>query len=162
MPTDAEDTPAAARVRNIRYDTQDCNGWCFDMKLQEMDCADDDIHLVERVDYLVIEAGAWESWESDRIFASVFQSDGTGAAPTYTPVSHDVDLTVTNPNTLYVNAGDVLNFAAPSTWGADIWQIPDSQCDWSYSGQCPSRPVQPAPTTSLPTRVYVKPLLKCV
>lgn len=105
MPTDTEDTPAAGRVRNIRYDPTHCNGWCFDMKLQEMDCADDDIHLVERVDYLVIEAGSWEARESDRIFASVFQSDGAGAAPTYTPVIHDVDLTVVSPSTLYVSAG---------------------------------------------------------
>ena len=133
MPTDSEATPAAARVRNIRYDPVDCSGWCFDMKLQEMDCTDDDIHLVERVDYLIIEAGSWESAKEDRIHASVFQSDGTGGAPTYTPVIHDVDLTIVSPDTLYVNAGDILRFAPPSTWGADIWKIPDSTCDWSNS-----------------------------
>lgn len=133
VPTDAEDTPAAARVRNIRYDADNCNGWCFEMRLQEMSCADDDMHLSEMVDYLVIESGQWESWESDRIFASVFQSNGAGAAPTYTPVEHDVDLTVVNPPTLYVNAGDIIRFPAPTSWGGDIWQVPDSTCDWSNS-----------------------------
>lgn len=132
MPTDNEDTPAAARVRNIRYDHSECGGWCFDVRLQEMNCADDDIHSSESVDYLVIEAGWWESWEGDRIFASVFQTDGAGDAPTYTPVIHDLDLTVFNPDTLYVNAGDILQFD-PSRSEFDIWEVNDNTCDWSNS-----------------------------
>ena len=138
-PTDNEATPAAARLRNLRHDASEpCGGWCFELRLQEMECADDDIHLAEQLDYLVVEAGAWESWESangygNQVYAGTYQTDGSAAAPIYEPVTYDIDLTAVNPPTLYVNAGDIIKIAAPASWGGDVWRIPDSACDFDDS-----------------------------
>ena len=64
-PTDNEATPASARVRSVRQGL-DCGSGvgsptqhCFDVRLQELACSDDDMHAAESVDYLVIDAGWW-------------------------------------------------------------------------------------------------------
>ena len=110
VPTDNEATPAIARVRNLRHDTSDaaCDGWCFETRLQELECGDDDIHLVEQIDYMVLEAGSWQSWEnSNRVFAGAFETDSAASSPTNYPVAYDINnLSVANPGpTLIVSAG---------------------------------------------------------
>ena len=62
MPSEVGDEEAVARIRNLRYgpadDDDDCDGHCFDLRMQEPSCRDD-LHLSETVPYLVMEAGTW-------------------------------------------------------------------------------------------------------
>eukprot|EP01051_Picozoa_sp_SAG22_P000640 SAG22_NODE_18_length_32591_cov_38.043549_27_plen_112_part_00 len=93
---------------------------------QEVECADDDIHLAEQVDWLAVEAGVY-STQADgaaghQIHAATFLTNGSAAAPHYEPATYVVPISHadTEPRVLHVNCGDVscqalLSFCCAST-----------------------------------------------
>jgi hypothetical protein len=66
--------PAVIRIRNIRHG-HGCNGWCFDIRLQEPSCFDDQ-HLFENVHWLAVEAGSWSSDEGKMVQAGMLEVEG--------------------------------------------------------------------------------------
>lgn len=46
------------RIRNVRHG-HGCNGWCFDIKLQEPSCLDGPHPNAESVNWMVLESGSW-------------------------------------------------------------------------------------------------------
>eukprot|EP01052_Picozoa_sp_SAG31_P004076 SAG31_NODE_165_length_21701_cov_9.786409_8_plen_1494_part_00 len=133
--TIAESTVATARVRNL---VNSDGIWSFELRLQEVECADDDMHAPEAVDWLVIESGAYStsvedagSGTSTRLQAGVFLTNGTGTAAHYEPATHVVHLTYadTAPQTVHVNCGDVVLFTLEP--GMDLYRIPDDDCDFN-------------------------------
>jgi hypothetical protein len=114
-PTDVDPTPAAARVRSVRY-SADCDAnvsgssWCFDLRLQELGCSDDDMHgAAEVVDWLAVEAGAWTGAAGGqaflggnsgrdgggggvRLLVAALQLNGTAGTPHHNERTHTMDL----------------------------------------------------------------------
>ena len=74
VPTTMGGDPVAARIKepfysvqHLDYSTEEaratddhCDGWCFDVRLQEPSCFDD-VHVSEEIHWLVLEAGTWFS-----------------------------------------------------------------------------------------------------
>ena len=59
VPTSSERDEVVTRVRNIRRGTDGCDGWCFDIRLQEPSCKSHTAHAAENVDYLVVDTGVY-------------------------------------------------------------------------------------------------------
>jgi hypothetical protein len=84
VPTAFGPDAVTARVRNIRYGPSDdddtCDGHCFDIRLQEPSCLDD-VHMGERVPWMVIESGTWFSDQGKMIQAGRVLASGSDANP---------------------------------------------------------------------------------
>ena len=62
------------RIRNLRHG-QGCEGWCFDVRLQEPSCMDQG-HVPETVHYMVMETGSWSGDEGTMMQAGVNEIEG--------------------------------------------------------------------------------------
>ena len=65
---------AVVRIRNLRHGNG-CEGWCFDIRIQEAPCHDD-THLTETVSWMVVESGSWTGDEGYVIQAGVTEIEG--------------------------------------------------------------------------------------
>jgi hypothetical protein len=73
-PTTTGPDAVTLRIRNLRHG-QGCDGWCFDVRLQEPPCLDGG-HGPELVNYLVVETGSWMSDEGTMLQAGVNEVEG--------------------------------------------------------------------------------------
>lgn len=74
VPSAAGGDSSAVRIRNVRHGNG-CEGWCFDIRIQEAPCHDD-IHLTETVSWMVVESGSWSGDENFVIQAGVVEVEG--------------------------------------------------------------------------------------
>jgi hypothetical protein len=73
-PSTAGTEAVTVRIRNLRHG-QGCDGWCFDVRLQEPSCLDQ-THAEETVHYLVVETGSWSGDEGNMLQAGVNEVEG--------------------------------------------------------------------------------------
>lgn len=59
VPTEHGGDEVVVRINALRYKTRGCDGWCFDIRLQEPSCLDQRHPLPETVHWMVMEAGSW-------------------------------------------------------------------------------------------------------
>ena len=64
----------AVRIRNVRHGNG-CEGWCFDIRVQEPPCKDD-IHVSETISWMVMESGSWTGDEGYTIMGGVTEVEG--------------------------------------------------------------------------------------
>jgi hypothetical protein len=59
VPTENGSDEVIVRINALRYKTRGCDGWCFDIRLQEPSCKDQRHPNPETVHWMVMEAGSW-------------------------------------------------------------------------------------------------------
>lgn len=59
VPTEHGGDEVIVRINALRYKTRGCDGWCFDVRLQEPSCLDQRHPYPETVHWMVMEAGSW-------------------------------------------------------------------------------------------------------
>ena len=59
VPTEHGGDEVVVRINGLRYKTRGCDGWCFDIRLQEPSCLDQRHPYPETVHWMVMEAGSW-------------------------------------------------------------------------------------------------------
>ena len=74
-PTTGGKQAITTRIRNLRHG-QGCDGWCFDICIQEPPCMDGAHPAPETVHYMVVESGSWSSDEGTMLQAGVNEIDG--------------------------------------------------------------------------------------
>lgn len=67
VPTDRGGDEVVVRINGLRYKTRGCDGWCFDIRLQEPSCLDQRHRNTETVHWMVIEAGSWVTRDGEAL-----------------------------------------------------------------------------------------------